>query len=66
MKKQGINFTEATTELDTIIAKLQTGDVEVDEAITLHARGSTLIKELEAYLATAENTITAMTHNKEA
>lgn len=57
MTKQ-IEYKALSSELDDIVAKLQSGDIDVDEAIELYKRGAVIIKELEKYLTSAENSIT--------
>ena len=44
-------------ELQTLLADMQTGDIDVDEAIQKYERGQKLVAELQKYLETAENTI---------
>lgn len=45
-------------ELDEILTKLQSNDLDVDEAIKLYERGMEVAKEIEKYLKEAENKIT--------
>ncbi|MDB5169516.1 MAG: Exodeoxyribonuclease 7 small subunit [Candidatus Saccharibacteria bacterium] len=61
-----LDYQALSTELDTIMAELQRDDLDVDEALKHYERGLTLVKELEAYLETAENKITELkaTFNK--
>lgn len=47
-------------ELDEILAALQQPDVRVDQAVQLYERGLQLVKELEAHLKQAENSIQAL------
>ena len=58
--KADINYQELSTELDTILAQLQTNDFDVDEALKLYERGVTISKQLESYLKDAENTVTKL------
>lgn len=44
-------------ELDEVVAKLQGDDIDIEDAIKLHARGQELIKQLEDYIKQAENSI---------
>lgn len=44
-------------ELESILVRLQSGDITIDEAMPAYERGMQLLKELEAYLETAENRI---------
>lgn len=52
-----VDFKELRAELDQVLAKLQSDDVEVDNALALYERGIEITKQLEAYLKTAENKI---------
>lgn len=54
------NYAELSRELDGIIEQLQAAEVDIDEAVKLYERGTTLVKELEKYLKTAENKITKL------
>lgn len=51
------NYETLTAELDSVMAELQRDDLDVDQAIAQYERGLTLVKELEAYLKTAENKV---------
>lgn len=55
--KKSLNYQKARLELDQIIGKLQDGEADIDEAVKLYQRGSEIIKELQAYLKHAENTV---------
>ena len=44
-------------ELENIMVKLQAEDIDVDEALKLYERGLELVKQLDKYLKTAENTV---------
>mgnify|MGYP000871581895 FL=1 len=49
--------TELQVELDTIIAWFESDQVDIDEAVKKYEQGLALIKELQARLVSAENTI---------
>jgi exodeoxyribonuclease VII small subunit len=51
------NYQTLTSELDTILNALQAPDLDIDAALELYKRGQKVIKELEKYLQTAENTV---------
>lgn len=51
------NYEELTVELNEILAKLQSTDLAVDEAVKVYERGVAIAKELETYLKQAENKI---------
>lgn len=59
MAKQ-IDYRTLSSELDEILNRLQSGDLSIDEALPAYERGMALVKELEAYLKTAENKVTAL------
>ena len=52
-----LDYQTLKTELDTIVARLQQEDTDVDEALQQYRRGLELVKELETYLKTAENQV---------
>lgn len=51
------NYQALNAELDQILADLQTGDLDIDEAIKAYERGAVILKELGAYLKQAENKV---------
>jgi exodeoxyribonuclease VII small subunit len=51
-------------ELDDIIDKLQSGSIEVDEALGAYERGSDIIKLLQGRLAVAQNKVTKLQKNR--
>ncbi len=53
-----VDYQALNAELSDILAKLQSDDLSVDEALKAYERGITITKELEKYLKTAENKIT--------
>jgi exodeoxyribonuclease VII small subunit len=55
--KKQVSYKDKREELDKAIARLQSDDLDVDEALILYKKSQDLIKELEDYLAQAENTI---------
>lgn len=57
MVKTKADYQTLRAELDEVMAKLQADNLDVDEAIKLYERGLTLVKDLENYLKTAENTV---------
>lgn len=52
-----IDYPALQVELDAILSDLQQDDSDVDAALKQYARGLEIIKQLEAYLHTAENTV---------
>jgi exodeoxyribonuclease VII small subunit len=51
------NYQILSTELDTILNALQAPDLDIDAALELYKRGQKVVKELEKYLQTAENSV---------
>jgi exodeoxyribonuclease VII small subunit len=47
-------YRELSDQLETILARLQADDIDVDEALALHEQGTKLIEQLEARLTDAE------------
>ncbi|MCW1908755.1 MAG: exodeoxyribonuclease VII small subunit [Candidatus Saccharibacteria bacterium] len=55
--KQPFNYQAKTAELESFIAKLESGELDIDEALTAYEAAQKVLKELEAYLKTAENKV---------
>lgn len=55
--KKPINYRELSSELDTILGRLQTEELDIDDAMKKYERGVAIVAELEAYLQQAENKI---------
>ncbi|WP_313591656.1 exodeoxyribonuclease VII small subunit [Agrobacterium cavarae] len=53
----GYSFEKAVAELESIVARLERGDVALDESIAIYERGEALKKHCEALLTTAEKRI---------
>ncbi|MCM2294527.1 exodeoxyribonuclease VII small subunit [Allorhizobium sp. BGMRC 0089] len=51
------SFEKAVAELENIVARLERGDVALDESIAIYERGELLKKHCEALLTAAENRI---------
>lgn len=52
------NYQELSAELDKIIDWFESDKVNLDEAVIKYEQALALIKQIEAYLKTAENKIT--------
>jgi len=52
-----LTFQELSSQLDEVLAQLQTDDVDVDEALKLYEQGTKLITELEKRLEAAEHSV---------
>ncbi len=57
MASQKTDYKTLSSELDEILGKLQSAELNVDEAVDLYERGMKIAKELEAYLQEAENKV---------
>jgi exodeoxyribonuclease VII small subunit len=56
-KESVVNYQALKAELETVMAQLQSEDLDVDEALRLYERGLELVQQLDMYLKTAENTV---------
>ena len=56
-----MNFEKALAELETIVAKLESGKVDLEESIKIYERGEALRKHCETKLAEAEARIEKIT-----
>lgn len=52
------DYKALSAELDEILGKLQSSDLDVDEAVRAYTRGMEISKQLETYLKEAENKVT--------
>lgn len=57
MASQKTDYKTLSSELDEILGKLQSAELNVDEAVDLYERGMKIAKELEVYLQEAENKV---------
>ena len=60
MADKNIDYQALNGELEAILAALQQGDLDVDDAMQKYERGLELVKLLENYLKDAENTVTKL------
>ena len=58
-----MSFEAAMAELETVVTRLETGDVALDDAIKLYERGAALRGHCEARLKAAEAKVEAITLN---
>ena len=52
-----LSFEQAVTELESIVARLERGDVALDQSIEIYERGEALKKHCETLLSAAESRI---------
>lgn len=57
----GMSFEDAIRELEGVVAKLERGDVALDESIALYERGALLKARCEKKLAEAEEKVAKIT-----
>jgi exodeoxyribonuclease VII small subunit len=65
-KLENPSYQDLKADLDAVMMRLQSDELDVDEALQLYQKGQELIKELEGYLKQAENTINKIKTNFEA
>lgn len=66
MAEKKVDYKVLSAELDEILAKLQSADLDVDKAVGLYERGMEIAKELETYLKEAENKVSKVKADWEA
>lgn len=52
-----LSYQELNTELELILTQLQSGEMDIDDALSAYERGQIIVKELQAFLSNAENKI---------
>ena len=57
---EGLSFGEALTELDAIVAALESGQLELEDSMTRYERGVTLLRTLQTRLAEAQQKVTML------
>ncbi|MCJ8142703.1 exodeoxyribonuclease VII small subunit [Ancylobacter sp. A5.8] len=57
----GLSFEKALAELETIVGKLEAGNVPLEESIALYARGEALKARCDALLKDAEARVEKIT-----
>ncbi len=61
-----LSFGTALTELETIVAALESGALDLEDSLDRYERGVTLLKELQARLADAQQKVTVLLGELEA
>lgn len=51
------SYTELQSQLDSVLAQLQSTELDIDKALDLYKKGQKLIEQLENYLQNAKNEI---------
>jgi len=57
MAKQSADYQTMSAQLETVLTKLQSPEVQVDEAVALYEEGLRLVVALEKHLQQAQNKI---------
>lgn len=65
MSSKKIDYQALNLELDDILRTLQSGELDIDEAITSYERGQQIISELEDYIKQSENKIIKLKNKNE-
>jgi len=52
------NYHKLNEELDEILRELQSGELDIDDAVKKYERGRKIVAELETYLKLAKNNVT--------
>lgn len=55
--KKPLNYKQLNDELDNILAELQNGELDIDQAVKNYERGMEIVGQLQQYLKTAQNKI---------
>lgn len=53
-----INYRQLSQQLDEILDNLQSGNLDIDEAIKKYEQGMAIVQQLQTYLKDAENKVT--------
>lgn len=63
---QEMPFGDALAELESIVASLESGQLELEESMSRYERGVELLRELQAKLASAQQKVTMLIGELEA
>ncbi len=55
-----LRFSEALSELESIVSALESGQLDLEESLARYERGVTLLRACQAKLADAEQRVTAL------
>lgn len=64
-KPENLSFEESMTELETIVAQLEQGDLSLEDSMKLFERGLSLSQHSQQTLANAEQKIQILMNNDE-
>ncbi len=57
MAEKKVNYQGLSAELEAILSELQSGELDIDEAVKKYQRGMEIVQELQKYLKEAENKV---------
>ena len=60
-KDEELNFSQALQQLETLLAQLESGEIELEEAMELFEQGSALAERCREMLANAEQRLEELT-----
>ena len=60
-KDEELNFSQALQQLETLLAQLESGEIELEEAMELFEQGSALAERCRKMLANAEQRLEELT-----
>jgi exodeoxyribonuclease VII small subunit len=58
-----LTFEQSLTELETVVERLEIGDMQLEESLELFERGVTLIRDCRGRLSSAERKIEELTES---
>lgn len=61
-----LSFKEASVELEQVVRSLESGDLELEDALARYARGVELLKSLRERLSTAEQKVKVLLDSSDA
>ncbi|GGB48235.1 exodeoxyribonuclease VII small subunit [Shewanella inventionis] len=59
-KPENLSFEQSLTELETIVANLEQGEVSLDDALKQFERGITLVRQSQAKLEQAQQKVSIL------
>lgn len=63
-KKKSLSFEDALTQLETIVTRIEAGQVPLEESIDCYAQGITLLKQCRGILSQAEEKIQLLSESQ--
>ncbi len=57
-ESKAIDYRKLSNQLDEILEQLQSGEIDIDDAIAQYGRGMEIVEQLQKYLKEAQNKVT--------